>query len=177
MQNHGTQERPIAHLVNWQGLEHFEALGPLLEFLTGTQISPCIIRGTIPPGVFVPLHSHADPETFVHISGEFEGLSERDGNFEWIRISPGDVFHVPPNARHAFRNRSSEPAISIIVTTPKLASLLQAISLPADNAAKQPGAITPERVRQALKTAESFGYWNASPEENARVGLNLLAAP
>jgi hypothetical protein len=71
----------------------------------------------------------------------------------------------------------SEPAVSIIVTTPKLASLLQAISLPADNAAKQPGAITPERVRQALTTAESFGYWNASPEENARVGLNLLAAP
>lgn len=173
MQNHGTQERLIAHLVNWQGLEHFEALGPVLEFLTGTQISPCIIRGTIPPGVFVPLHSHADPETFVHISGEFEGLSETDGHFEWIRIRPGDVFHVPPNARHAFRNRFSESAISIIVTTPKLGSLLRAISLPAGNT----GAITPERVRQALTTAESFGYWNATPEENARVGLNLLTAP
>ncbi|ANW01219.1 cupin domain-containing protein [Bradyrhizobium icense] len=171
MQNQDTQNRPIAHLVNWQDLEHFEILGPTIEFLTETQISPCIMRGTVPPGAFIPLHSHDDPETFVQISGEFEGLSEAAGDFTWLRIRPGDVFHVPPNARHAFRNRFSEPAVSIIVTTPKLAGLLKAISVPASVAAPGTSSISPERVRQALATAESFGYWNASPEENARVGL------
>jgi uncharacterized RmlC-like cupin family protein len=34
-----------------------------------------------------------------------------------VTIGPGDIFHVPGNAKHAFRNRSSEPAVAIIVTT------------------------------------------------------------
>ena len=39
----------------------------LIEFLAspdeiGSKI--CLIRGTVPPGVVVPLHSHPDPEVF-----------------------------------------------------------------------------------------------------------------
>jgi quercetin dioxygenase-like cupin family protein len=49
-----------------------EVLGPTIEFLTPLEDedgAPCVMRGTVPPGAVVPLHSHADPETFVVLSG------------------------------------------------------------------------------------------------------------
>jgi uncharacterized protein YaiE (UPF0345 family) len=131
------------------------------------------MRGIVAPGVIIPLHCHADPETFIQLSGELEALSDEAGEHAWTRIRPGDVFHVPGGARHAFRNRASEPAISIIVTTPRLGSFLHAIGVPA---ARRAGAPSPERIEQFLTTAEKYGYWNASPEENARFGLDLLPA-
>ncbi|MER8671192.1 hypothetical protein NKH45_29175 [Mesorhizobium sp. M1156] len=57
-------------------VETFDVLGPVVQFLTPPRDGePCIMRGTVPPGVVVPLHSHADPETFIQIPGEVEGLS------------------------------------------------------------------------------------------------------
>ena len=53
-----------------------EVFGPTIEFLTSpqdTQSDFCVIRGTLPPGVFVPLHSHPDIEEFLVISGQIEG--------------------------------------------------------------------------------------------------------
>ena len=49
--------------------------GALFEFLaspneTGSDI--CLIRGTIPPGVAVPLHSHSDVELFYVLEGSLE---------------------------------------------------------------------------------------------------------
>ncbi|AZN99804.1 cupin domain-containing protein [Mesorhizobium sp. M9A.F.Ca.ET.002.03.1.2] len=61
---------------------------------------PCVMGGTVPPGVTVPLHSHADPETFIQISGEIEGLSQSPEGFVWVSIRPGDIFHVPGGAKH-----------------------------------------------------------------------------
>ena len=45
----------------------FNMFGVLLNFLvtpseTGHQIS--LFKGTLPPGVVIPLHSHAEPEVF-----------------------------------------------------------------------------------------------------------------
>ncbi len=42
--------------------------GPTVEFLTSpqdTQSDFCVLRGTIPHVVYVPLHSHADTEDFL----------------------------------------------------------------------------------------------------------------
>ena len=76
-----------------------EFLGPTLEFLTPdhNDHDPCVLRGTIPAGVAIPLHSHADVETFVGVFGELE--SYLDG--EWSPLGPGDVVHVPGNHKHA----------------------------------------------------------------------------
>jgi hypothetical protein len=79
------------------------------------------VRGTIPPGVLVPLHSHTDPETFLPISGELEGLVVSPEGFAWVAIGPP----------------------------------------------------TDEAIARFLVTAERYGYWNATPEENAAVGLHL----
>jgi hypothetical protein len=40
------------------------------------------MRGTVPPGVVIPLRSHPDPETFVQIAGDIEGLRESGGDRE-----------------------------------------------------------------------------------------------
>ena len=67
------------------------------------------MRGTIPAGVSIPMHSHADPETFVMMSGTVEGLIDRNSGFEWVGIHPGEIFHVPGNAKHAWRNPGKAP--------------------------------------------------------------------
>jgi quercetin dioxygenase-like cupin family protein len=57
-----------------------ELFGPTVEFLTSPQDAQndfCVLRGTISPGVFVPLHSHPDTEDFLVISGELEGQTRQ----------------------------------------------------------------------------------------------------
>ena len=40
--------------------------GATIDFLTPVEDgAPCLMRGTIPAGGVVPLHSHADPETSI----------------------------------------------------------------------------------------------------------------
>jgi hypothetical protein len=54
-----------------------ELFGPTVEFLTSPEDGRndfCVLKGTIPPGVSVPLHSHSDTEDFFIISGSVEGL-------------------------------------------------------------------------------------------------------
>jgi quercetin dioxygenase-like cupin family protein len=57
------QGNPTAASVD----QTFNMIGVLLNFLvtpseTGHQIS--LFKGTLPPGVVIPLHSHAEPEVF-----------------------------------------------------------------------------------------------------------------
>jgi quercetin dioxygenase-like cupin family protein len=160
--------------VDLKTIDAFDVLGPTVKFLTpftGSDEAPCIILGVIPPGGIVPLHTHRDPEIFVCRSGRAEGLSEQAEGFRWIAMQPGDVFYVPGGAKHAFRNRTSEPASSMIVTTERLGSFLRQVSLPEGDPAAT--ALSPARVEHFLKTADDYGYWIASPEENERLGLAL----
>ena len=78
----------------------------------------CVLKGTIPPGVSVPLHSHPDTEDFFIISGSVDGLRHDTEGYKWIAAKAGDYIHVPGGAQHD-------------------------------------------------------GYWNATPEENAAVGIDL----
>ena len=53
----------------------FIVLGVLLQFLsTPEQISDqiSVMHGTVPSGVVIPLHSHADPEIFYVLDGSLE---------------------------------------------------------------------------------------------------------
>ena len=89
-----------------------------------------MIRGTIPPGAVVPMHTHADPETFFEVTGTPEGLVHTDAGFRWEPIRPGDVFHVPGRAKHAFRNHSSEPAVMIVTTTSRIGRFFREVASP-----------------------------------------------
>jgi quercetin dioxygenase-like cupin family protein len=173
--------RGAAHLVDPRNVETLDVMGATVELLTRPatdDLSPCAMRGTIPPGAVVPLHSHPDPETFVAVSGEVEGFAEADGGSGWVRIAPGDIFHVPGGAGHAFRNRSPWPAVAIVVSTSRMRRFFREIGTPVTPEARQPpGPPSAEAIQRFLETAARYGHWNATPEENAQVDLSLPAAP
>jgi quercetin dioxygenase-like cupin family protein len=105
-----------------------EIFGPTVEFLTSsqdTQSDFCVLKGTLPPGGFVQLHSHPDTEDFLILSGEIVGLMQDSEGYKWIGAKPGDYMHVPSNARHAWRNVS--PAVVFIMTTKKIGQFFQEI--------------------------------------------------
>jgi hypothetical protein len=72
--------------------------------------------------------------------------------------------------KHAFRNPGREPAVMIVVSTAKIGAFFREVATPGGGGAWPP----PEDVIQHfLQTAERYGYWNATPEENAAVGLAI----
>ncbi len=150
-----------------------EVFGPTVEFLTSPQDARndfCVLRGTIPPGVSVPLHAHADTEDFLVISGEVEGLRQDPEGYQWIRAQAGDYIHVPGNAQHAWRNVSREPVVCLIITTKRLGQFFQETGRPVTDA---PQPVTPEDLARFAAVSARYGYWNATPEENAAVGIQM----
>lgn len=165
-----------ARLIHPKGLERLDVLGPTIQFITDPadeEDTPCIMRGTIPPGVSVPLHSHADPETFVPLSGELRGLTFRGDDFDWVEIRPGDIFHVPGGAKHGFRNDGRAEAVMIIASTATIGRFFLEIGARMTPGPPPSGSPSADRMQRFLATAARYGYWNASPEENARVDIEL----
>jgi quercetin dioxygenase-like cupin family protein len=149
--------------------------GTLFEFLTsrdesGSEI--CLIRGTIPPGVAVPLHSHSDVELFYVLEGSLEALQIGNGNHGWVSFGPGEIVSISSNTKHALRNSSPLPATTLVVTTSKLYSFFQEVSKPFDRDRKATRP-TREEFQKLSETAARYGYWMGSPEENAAIGLTL----
>jgi len=130
---------------------------------------PASIRGAIPPGVSVPLHSHTEPETFVALSGTVEGLVRAD----WVRVGAGDLFHVPGGVPHAWRNRGGEPAKTLVVTATRIARFFSEVGTPVAPGSAGSGPPSPEAIARFLEVANRYGYWNATPEQNAAVGIAL----
>jgi uncharacterized RmlC-like cupin family protein len=165
---------PSAHLVNHGRTLHIP--GACIELLTPLQAAdelPCLLRGTIPAGGVVPLHSHADTETFVGVAGELEGLTRYPDGTAWVPLHAGDIFHVPGDVPHAWRNRSTESATSLILTTTRLARFFCDIAAPASRTDPP----DPEVIATFMDVARRYGYWNATAEENAAVGLRVPPSP
>jgi quercetin dioxygenase-like cupin family protein len=160
------EKNPTTGLVT----DHF---GPTVEYL----ISPedpysdfCVLKGIIPPGVSVPLHAHADTEDFLILSGSMEGLRHDAQGYTWIAAKAGDYIHVPGDAHHAWRNVSSEPVVSLIITTKRMGRFFQETGRPLMGELQPP---TPEELARFTAVSARYRYWNATPEENAAVGIQL----
>ncbi|MGY3620980.1 cupin domain-containing protein [Bradyrhizobium sp. USDA 10063] len=141
-------------------------LRPRNEYLTEVSNDEgdyCVIRCTLPAGAVVPMHSHADRETFYVVSGKVDALR----GDRWETLRSGDVFDVRDGAKHAWRNSSQEAASMLCVTTTKVVQFLQEISISDDDASPE------EHARRFLELVRANGYWLASPEENAAVGLDV----
>lgn len=165
---------PVAHMVDLSSAEVFDLFGPTVQFLAGQDVrnpGPCILRGVIPPGSLVPLHSHGDPETFIVTSGELEAFAWSASGLRRTQLARGDIFHIPGNIKHAWRNRSSEPGVAIIVTTQKLGSFFREVGRPIAGEGQPLAAPTREEMTHFLVTSQKYGYWNATPAENSEIGL------
>jgi quercetin dioxygenase-like cupin family protein len=69
------------------------------------------------PGDGVPLHSHAYPEVFYILHGVADFFRVVDGKEDWFRCETGSTIILPPNALHAFYNKTSEPCRLLGIST------------------------------------------------------------
>jgi quercetin dioxygenase-like cupin family protein len=173
---HLGKAEPSTHLVIESDCGTLDVLGPSVQFLVapqGSDEAPCVIKGTIPPGSSVPIHSHQAIEVFYVLSGNVEVLSEKDGKTNWILAGPGDFIEVPSGAKHGFRNRSQHPVVQLITTTSKLGRFFQEIgrSIPQGTNRNPP---SPDQLQHFVRTSERYGYWLATAEENAVAGISLF---
>ena len=129
------------------------------------------MRGTIPPGGVVPLHSHADAESFYVLSGEVEALVQTTNGLCWQRLRPGDFIHVTPEAKHAWRNRSSDPTSALVMCTARLGRALREMGQVAVEYGSQ--SASPAALQRLREISERYGYWLGSLEENVAVGIAL----
>jgi len=104
------------------------------------------------------------------LSGTVEVLRDEGGEAHWIAASPGDFIEIPSNAKHGFRNRSQHPVVQLITISSKLGRLFQEIGRPITRGAR-PSPPSPDELQRLVKTCERYGYWLATPEENASVGV------
>jgi quercetin dioxygenase-like cupin family protein len=161
------------HLVHRGKYPVIDLLGPTVEFLTSPQEPDavyCVMLGQIPPGGSVPLHSHADVESFYVLSGSVNVLSERGDRFEWLNAASGGFIQIPGGAKHAFRNVASEPVVQLITTTPALGRFFQEAGRPVIAGTPLPPP-TKDDIAHFLEVAARYKYWNGSPEENAGIGI------
>jgi mannose-6-phosphate isomerase-like protein (cupin superfamily) len=167
------REAAFASVICTDDSDVLDLFGATVQFLTDEceeETAPCLLRGTIPPGVSVPMHSHADYETFYVLSGEVQVLTEHNGQSRWLPAKTGDVIQIPGGAVHAFRNQSKRPVEQLFVTTMRLGRFFREIGRPMSAAGTAPH---PEELQNFITTSAHYGYWLATPEENAAVGINL----
>jgi len=153
----------------------FIVLGVLLQFLsTPEQINDqiTVMRGTVPSGVVIPLHSHADPEIFYVLNGSLEVFQAEGPSAAWQTVNAGEVVSINGNVRHALRNTSPSPITSIIVSKQELYSFFRELAQPIDPN-RPPAPPTPEEIQQLFSVAEKYEYWLASRDENAAIGIPL----
>jgi quercetin dioxygenase-like cupin family protein len=153
------------------GEQTFVVLGVLLEFLSAPeqindQIS--LMRGTVPPGVVIPLHSHADSEIFYVLNGSLE-VFQSEG---WRTVTAGQVVSIPGNVRHALRNTSPSPTTLITVSKQELYNFFRELARPIDPNSP-PAPPTPEEMQRLFSLAQKYEYWLASRDENAAIGISL----
>jgi len=161
------------HVAEGTSSPTLDVLGPTVEFLTLPDDSGdgfSVMRGVVPPGVVVPLHSHDDAEAFFIIAGSQQVLTQGAYGLEWNEFNAGDYVYVAPGTLHAHRNTSDEPAIDLLVTTARLGRFFQEVGTPATEPPQPP---TPDDVARLVAAASRYGYTQGTPEENHAVGIEL----
>jgi quercetin dioxygenase-like cupin family protein len=148
-----------------------DVFGPTLEFISGPDDPGAdfwVMRGVVPPGVAVPLHSHDDAEDFFILSGTQQVLTKSDQGLHWRDVNAGDYVHIPAGTPHAHRNVSDEPAVELVITTARLGRFFQEV---ARTGVTHPP--TPIELAEFVAVATRYGYDLATPEQNAAIGIAL----
>ena len=172
--NPRTTTEAFTHIVVERDREALDLFGPSVQFLVAPQPSdeaPCVIKGTIPPGLSVPIHRHPNVEASLVLSGNVEVLSDEDGEAHWITAGPGDFIEVPSNAKHGFRNRSQHPVVQLIIISSKLGRFFEEIGRPISRSITL-SPPSPAELQRVVQAGQRYGYWFATPEENASAGVS-----
>ncbi len=165
--------RILHHIAAGSGTTILDVAGLTVEFLTGPQDAPgdfCVMRGTIPPGAVVPIHSHDSTETFLVISGTKQALVPAEHGLKWVDVQEGDYVQIASGEAHALRNVSGEPVIELIITNPRLGEWFQEAGRPVTG---DPGPPTPEDLARLIAVSARYGYRLGTPAENRAAGIEL----
>lgn len=101
------------------------------------------------------------------VSAFENGVTDVAGADHWETLNPGDVVDAQDGMRHAWRNSSPSTATMLCVTTMQMTRFLRDIS--ADDGSADPLA----RGQRFLQLVQQHGYWLASSQENAAIGLDV----
>ena len=81
-----------------------DVFGPTVEFVSGPDDPAAdfwVMRGVVPPGLTVPLHSHDDAEDFFILAGTQQVLTKSDKGLQWRDVNAGDYVHIPAGPARA----------------------------------------------------------------------------
>jgi quercetin dioxygenase-like cupin family protein len=157
-------------------LQTYNVVGVKIQFLSTPeqvrdQIS--VMRGIVPPGVVIPLHSHPDPEILYILEGSIEVFQAEGPDAGWSTVSAGQTVSIPGKTKHALRNVSALPVITVLITKTGIYQFFQELAQPFDPN-QLPAPPTPGEMQKLFTAAKKYEYWMASPEENAAIGLFLM---
>jgi len=113
------------------------------------------IENLVPPGVCVPLHSHAAPETFQVLEGHVEFGRLGPQGPEWLAAGPGDYFHIPGGVMHGFRNTGNSVARALVLFRADLAPFFDEAGVPVAPGVFQPP--TEEEIAHGVATMRKHG--------------------
>jgi quercetin dioxygenase-like cupin family protein len=172
-QNHAKVLRGVVAGTPYTAMDVF---GSTVEFISGPDdpgADFCVMRGVLPPGVVVPLHSHDDDEDFLILAGTQQVLVEDAHRLQWRDMCTGDYMHIPGGIVHAHRNVSDEPAVNLIITSTRLGQFARELARP--DVGRQ-GPLTPDDLGELIALSAEYGYILGTPEQNAAVGIELSGA-
>jgi quercetin dioxygenase-like cupin family protein len=112
-------------------------------------------EATIPPGVTVPLHTHAESEMFYVLAGELEfaGMGA-DGRIAVAPVRPGEARFIASRAPHSFRNATAADCRVLILGAGPLDAFFHACHAPAAPTAGPP---SPEEVARVVAVMQRHG--------------------
>jgi hypothetical protein len=107
------------------------------------------------------------------LDGSLEVFQSNESSSGWTTAGAGDVATIPGNVKHALRNSSSLPVTSVTVTKTELYEFFREVAMPFDPN-QPPVPPTVEVMQKLFDVAAKHGYWLASREENAAIGITRL---
>jgi mannose-6-phosphate isomerase-like protein (cupin superfamily) len=161
-----TTDGASEHVVYSSQSQDLRAKNNYLTSLSFQLDDYCVLAAEMPAGVVVPLHSHADRESFYLLSGE---MTFYDGD-SWRILRQGDFVDVFGNTKHAWRNASESSASLLVVTTVRMGIFLQRVSSSVET--KVDTRADSRRQEHFFKLVQEHGCWMGSPADNKAIGLS-----
>ena len=128
----------------------------------------CVLEMHVPSKAGVPLHEHAQQETFFVSVGRAEFGRLVEGRPEWFAVEAGDSVVVPAWTMHGFRNPADSPARINLTCSAGLEPFFDAAGIPVPHGAPLPqGALEPDEIERVVRIAEANGQ-RFAPFEPAR---------
>ena len=153
----------------------FTVVGTLLQFVSTPEQSRAnlsVMRGGIPAGAIVPLHSHASPEIFYIMEGKLDVFQDQGESSRWKTATAGDVVTVAGGVKHALRNPGSSLVITILISDGQLYRFFSELAEPFDPGTGAPPP-SPAVMQKLFEVAARYNYWIGTPADNAAIGIHI----